>query len=204
MNSDIGDYLTIYSPVMVFMGYLLIFSIFFSGTLVPVIFPFIPLAGAVFFLYYLRGKTRFWWAGFPYPLVLFFILMIEFIYIFSPGILFEFRFFAPTYKIIFYLLIAPASLFLFAAMTKEFRKVLKVPLVAASFVSALILLIPLYNTIFSLIFPGYSADYAMSDVNAGFILMIFAGFFAVPTLMVSGILYGFKISGMIEADIRGE
>lgn len=48
------------------------------------------------------------------------------------------------------------------------------------------------------------ADYTVSDVTAGFIIMIFAGLFAVPALMVSGIIYGFKISEMIRKDIAGD
>lgn len=153
MNSNIRHFMIIYSPVMAFLGYLLIFSIFFSGTVLPVIFPVIPLAGAVAFLFYLREKSRFWWIGIPYPLLLLVIMVMEFIYAAIPGILFGLHVFAPSYKIIFYLLITPASLFLIAATTKEFRKVLKVPLVAASVVSALILLIPFYDIIFGLVFP---------------------------------------------------
>lgn len=185
---------------MAFLGYLLIFSIFFSGTVLPVIFPVVPLVGAVAFLFYLRKKSKIWWIGFPYPLLLLVILIMEFIYMAVPGVFYGLHVFASSFKIILYLLIAPASLFFIAATAKEFRNILKVPFIAASFVSALILLV----LIQSLIAFFYGAGPATTDVTAGFMIFIFAGLFAMPTLIVSGIIYGFKISGMIRNDIVGD
>ena len=199
MNPDVRQSIIIYSPVMAFLGYLLIFSIFFSGTILPVIFPVVPFVGAVAFLFYLRKKSRMWWIGFPYPLLLLVIIIMEFIYTAVPGILFGLLVFAPSYKIIFYLLIAPASLFLIDAATREFRQLLKVPLIAASVVSALILLV-MVQSLAALV---YGSGPVTSDVTTGFIIFIFAGLFAMPTLIVSGIIYGLKVSKMIREDITG-
>ena len=200
VNSDIRQFIMIYSPVMAFLGYLLIFSIFFSGTVLPVIFPVVPFVGAVAFLFYLRKKSRIWWIGFPYPLLLLVILVTEFIYTVVPGVLYGLHVLAPSFKIVFYLLIAPASLFLIAAATKEFRQVLKVPFIAASVVSALILLV----LVQSLIALVYGAGPMTTDVTAGFIIFIFAGLFAMPLLIVSGIIYGLKVSEMIRKDLAGD
>ncbi len=185
---------------MAFVGYLLIFSIFFSGTVLPVIFPVVPFVGAVAFLFYLRKKRRMWWIGFPYPLLLLVIIIMESVYTAMPGVFYGLHVLAPSLKIVFYLLIAPASLFLIAAATKEFRQVLKVPFIAASFVSALILLV----LVQSLIALVYGTGPMTTDVTAGFIIFIFAGLFAMPLLIVSGIIYGLKISEMIRNDIAGE
>jgi hypothetical protein len=51
MDPDISQSIIIYSSVMAFLGYLLIFSIFLSGTVLPVIFPVVPLVGAIAFCY---------------------------------------------------------------------------------------------------------------------------------------------------------
>jgi len=101
--------------------------------------------------------------GFPYPLLLLVILIMEFIYATMPGVLYGLHVLAPSFKIVFYLMIAPASLFLMAAATKEFRQVLKVPFIAASVVSALILLV-LVQSLIALI---YGMDYATTDVRSG-------------------------------------
>lgn len=202
-GQNINQHLELYSPIMAFSGYFMIFLLFSPISPVSILLLLIPFIGSVVFLNYLKERNdenNRWKAGIIYP-ALFAIIIALTIYSALNNFLYVFFPIHPGYFIIPYLCIAPASLSLFAAMPKVFREKLNLNIILVSILSVLIVMLPLYDKIIGFLNPESVSDYMYTDVTGGFIIMIFIVFLGMPVLFISGIYSGYKISKMIKEEI---
>lgn len=187
---------------MAIMGYPLVFTII-GGSYIAIALAAIASLGALLFLDYLKEKSGRWWIGLLYPLLLVLIILTE---IYSLGTPELFRLVAdgmtPTrLRGMLYYLIVPASLPLFAVMTPEFRKIMRIPIVIAALISIL-MLVPMYETLSYAFSPPDGG--MITDVTNGFIILILIGFCGIPPLVVFGLINSLQISKSIRPEMSGE
>ncbi|WOF17256.1 hypothetical protein F1737_11500 [Methanoplanus sp. FWC-SCC4] len=200
MNCNPESVLKIYSPVMASAGYFLIIAMFLGGPVITVPLAFLAALGTILFMDYMKEKSRFWWAGIFYPLLLILIIIIEIFSLASSGPMYGPGMTPGRLRGILFFLIAPVSLFFFLGMTQEFRKVMRVPLLFAVIIS-IFMLVPVYDEISNAYFPSHDGAIIASDVTAGFIILIMCGVCGLPLLGISGIIMGLKLSKIISSDL---
>lgn len=191
MNRDLCSELLIYSPVMAMMGYPLVYTII-GGSFISIALAIIASLGAFLFLDYLKGKSRFWWIGMLYPMLLALIIVTEIYSLATPEV-FRLVTDGMTPAILrgmLYYLIIPTSLLFFAAMAAEFRKMMRIPMLIAGFIS-IPLLVPIFETL-SYAF-GFTGP-MITDVTNGFIILILVAFCAIPPLIVFGLVNSVQVS----------
>ncbi|WFN34151.1 hypothetical protein L1S32_09890 [Methanogenium sp. S4BF] len=198
MIGDLLPKLTIYSPILAMMGYPLVYTVI-GGPYIPIALAATAFLGSILFLDYLNEKCRFWWIGMLYPLLLILIIITEIFSLASPEL---FRMVADgmtpaRLRGMLYYLIIPVSLLFFAAMTPEFRKMMRIPVLIAAFISIL-LLVPMYETISYAFFPTVGL---ITDVTNGFIILILVGFCGIPPLVVFGLVNSIQISKSIRSEL---
>lgn len=200
MSHDLYSELTIYSLIMAVTGYFLIATMFLGGAFLSIILAVTASLGAFIFLNYLKGKSHFWWIGVVYPLLLILIIIAELFSFLSSGAVYGPGMTSGRLKGILYFLIAPASLFFYAAMTPEFRKIMKVPFLIAIIIS-IFMLIPVYDELSTAYFPQDDGKIIASDVTGGFMILVFGGFYGMTALGILGLISGLKISGILRAEL---
>lgn len=199
MTGDMRTTLTIYSPVLAVLGYPLIYMIL-GAPLIAIVLAAFASFGAFLFLNYQKDASRYWWVGICYPLLLVLIIITEILSLASPE---TFRLVAEgmtpaRLRGMLYYLIIPFSLVFFAVMTPEFRKLMKIPILIAAFVTVL-LLVPISETLSYII---STPEGAISDVTTGFIILILVGFCGIPPLTVFGLIQGQQISKIILSEMQ--
>ena len=201
MNRNLLSKLTIYSPIMAMIGYPLVYTVI-GGTYISIGLAAIASLGAFLFLDYLKENSRRWWIGLLYPLLLVLIIITEIYSLGSPE-LFQLVADGMTparLRGIMYYLIVPVSLLFFAVMTPEFRKIMRIPIAIAIFISIL-MLVPMYETLSGVFFPP---ERLVSDVTNGFAVLILVGFCGIPPLTVFGLVNSSQISRRIDSELSGK
>ena len=202
MSTDLLSKLSIYSPVMAMMGYPLIYTVI-GGSYISIALAAIASLGAFLFLDYLKEESRRWWLGILYPILLVLIIVTEIYSLGSPEL---FRLVADgmtpaRLRGLIYYLIIPVSLLFFAVMTPEFRKIMRIPIVIAAFISIL-MLVPMYETLSYAFFPPDGG--MITGVTNGFIILILVGFCGIPPLVVFGLINSLQISKRIRTGLPDE
>ncbi|GAB7017131.1 hypothetical protein [Methanogenium cariaci] len=199
MKTNLLSTLTIYSPVMAMLGYPLVFTII-GGSYISIALAAIASLGALLFLDYLREKSHLWWIGLLYPLLLILIIITETYLLATPGLftLVADGMTPARLRGMMYYLIVPTSLLFFAAMTPEFRKLMRLPLVVAAFIS-LLLLVPMYETLSYVFFPPEGG--MVSDATTGFLVAILIGFCGMPILTILGLVMSARLPKQIRAEL---
>ncbi|WAI02525.1 hypothetical protein [Methanogenium organophilum] len=197
MTGNLHTTLTIYSPVLAILGYPLIYTVL-GGPYIAIALAGAAALGAILLLDYVKKASRFWWVGMLYPLLLVLIIITEIISLADPYLFLQVAdgMTPARLEATLYYLIIPASLLFYAAMTPEFRTIMKIPVFIAACISVL-LLVPLYETLSYAFFSGDGA--IVTDVTYGFITLIFIGFFGIPPLTVCGLIMGSRMSGEIRS-----
>ncbi len=185
---------------MAVTGYFLISAMFFGGAFISIVIAVTASLGAFIFLNYLKEKSHFWWIGMVYPLLLILIIIAELFSLGSSGVGYGPGMTSGRLKGILYFLIAPASLFFYAAMTPEFRKIMKIPFLITALIG-IFMLIPVYDELSTAYFPQDDGRIIGSDVTGGFMILVFGCFYGMMALGILGLISGLKISGILRAEL---
>lgn len=201
MDREFYRELVIYSPVLAITGYLLFYTGFFVGPYASLILAGVSLLGSVIFLNYIRDENRLWWVGIFYPMLLVLIIIVEIFTAVSQGVTYGPGMTTGRFREMVFFLVAPFSLFFFAAMPADFRKIMRFPIIIAAIIGVM-MLVPFCDDVANVYFPAGGGNIAGSDITGGFIFMIVAGFYGLPALMILAVIYGLKVSGIIRSRLE--